>query len=237
MYKGLIRRCKIMIVTSLFFIIVLGIAMIVYPGGNQFDTNSTHYNFVLNYLSDLGSSHTISGKDNTISKILFVTAFGAFGMILVYFSKIWWAMDLDVINKRVTGYFSKIFLIISGIGFIALAFTPINVFADLHLLFLGSAFISFSIWLILILLLQNSNEKIKLLFSYNLVNLVIIICYLFIIFTFSKPNSEEELEFYTISQMIAFVFTAVNLFIQSVGIMHFLKTTDFRRSGIRNFYV
>ena len=72
MYKGLIRRCKITIAASIIFIVFIGLSMTVYPGGNLVDRSSVHYNFSLNYFSDLGQTFTHSGKQNTASDILFI---------------------------------------------------------------------------------------------------------------------------------------------------------------------
>ena len=54
---------------------------------------------------------------------------------------------------------------------------------------------------------------------------------------YDKPENGDDFQFYAFSQMIAILSIVVNLFIQSVGLMHFLKTTDYRRSGISDFYV
>ncbi|MCB0727716.1 MAG: hypothetical protein KDD00_09645, partial [Ignavibacteriae bacterium] len=79
MYKSLVRKCKILIVISILFIILTGLAMIAYPGGSLFDKASIHYNFSENFFSDLGATVTVSGKRNTISNILFISALGSLG--------------------------------------------------------------------------------------------------------------------------------------------------------------
>lgn len=237
MYKGLIRRCKIMILSSSIFVLLIGVAMLFFPGGNLVDKTSLHYNFFFNSLSDLGNSITITGKDNTGSKILYITAFGSLGLVMIYFSKIWWGMGTDVINMKVIGYVSKIFLIISGLGFIGIAFTPVSAFFEIHMIYFEIMLFAYSVWIILIMIIQNSNDKLRKLFMTNFFNLLIMIVYILIMLNYDKPKNEDDFQFYAFSQMIAILSIVVNLFIQSVGLMHFLKTTDYRRSGIRDFYV
>lgn len=237
MYKNLIRRCKIMIIAAVLFVLLIGIAMLAFPGGNLIDGTSVHYNFFLNTLSDLGNSITISGKTNTVAKIMFITAFGGFGLVMIYFSNIWWAMGTDVLDKKFAGYTSKLCMIISGLAFIGIAFTPLSSFFDQHMFYLGIAFLAYSLWIIFILILQFSNEKLRQLVLFNIINLVVMLYYIFVIYNFEKPDVEDEFEYYAVSQMVAVTSIIVNLFYQSIGIMHYLKTSDFRRSGFKNFYV
>ncbi|MBK7252860.1 MAG: hypothetical protein IPI04_02815 [Ignavibacteria bacterium] len=57
---------------------------------------------------------------------------------MIYFSKIWRAIDTTSHEHKILGFLSKIFLVISGSSFIGLAFTPWNKFFDFHLIFLNS---------------------------------------------------------------------------------------------------
>ena len=104
MYKSLVRKCKILIATSILFFILTGIAMIAYPGGSLIDKASIHYNFFDNFFSDLGSTVTASGKKNTISNILFISALGSLGIALIYFSNIWRALAVDIHNFSIYGF-------------------------------------------------------------------------------------------------------------------------------------
>ena len=53
------------------FCILNIMAMILYPGGTLHDTEKTGYLFTRNFLSDLGTTVSHSGVNNTISCILF----------------------------------------------------------------------------------------------------------------------------------------------------------------------
>ena len=67
MYNGLIRRCKLVVLWAIVFIVLTGSAMIAFPGGSYIDKLSIHYNFFENYFSSLGATITISGKANKLS--------------------------------------------------------------------------------------------------------------------------------------------------------------------------
>jgi len=226
-----------MILASILFLLFILTSIFAFPGGNLIDSNSTHYNFFYNYISELGNSITITGKDNTASKIFFITAFASYGLVLIYYSRIWRAIGTEAENLKFFGFTSKFSMIISGLAFIGIAFTPWNSLLYEHIFYFEVMLAAFALWIIMILILQNTNDKFKKLFFYNILNLIVILIYLFIILNYNKAETESDYEFYAISQMAVILSIPVNLFLQSAGIMHFLKTSDFRRSGIRDFYV
>lgn len=237
MYKGLIRRCKLLIFTSIAFIILTGLAMISYPGGSIYDKTAIHYNFSENFFSDLGATETISGKQNTVSNILFISALGSIGIVLIYFSGIWRAMDTDIHKLEYIGYLSKIFLVISGISFIGIAFTPWNKYFKYHVIFVKFAFGFLLLWTTLIIILQVRNVKIRNLLICNLIYVLILALYVYILFYGPKFGTEEGLEFQAVSQKIIVYTSIVNLTIQAIGIQRFLRTADFRKGGTKNFYM
>lgn len=57
------------------------------------------------------------------------------------------------------------------------------------------------------------------------------------IFFIYDHGMEEGLEFQAVAQKIIIYLSVVLLFIQAFGIGSFLKSADFRRSGMKNFYV
>ena len=58
-------------IVPIFFVISVGIAMLLYPGGNIHDHNQVGYVFTHNFLSELGRYVTNSGDINFFSQILF----------------------------------------------------------------------------------------------------------------------------------------------------------------------
>ena len=211
--------------------------MLAFPGGSVKDRASVHYNFFENSLSDLGTTMTVSGKQNTVSNILFITAFGSLGIILIYFSKIWRAMDTDIHKLSAVGYISKICLIISGLSFIGIAFSPLNKFNENHMLLLKSAFCFLFAWTLLMIILQAGNPKIRKLLISNIIYAMLLGYYIYLLFYGPNAGTEGVNEFQAVSQKIIFFATMVNLAVQGAGINRFLRIADFRKSGAKNFYV
>lgn len=211
--------------------------MLAFPGGSVNDRGSVHYNFFENSISDLGATMTISGKQNTISNILFITAFGSLGIILIYFSMIWRAMDTDVHKLSIVGYISKVCLIFSGLSFIGIAFSPVNIFYENHILLLKSAFCFLLAWTLLMIILQAGNQKIRKLLISNIIYALILGYYLYQLFYGADAVIKEINEYQAVSQKIILFVTIVNLIIQAAGINRFLRIADFRKSGAKNFYV
>jgi hypothetical protein len=237
MYKGLLRRCKLVMITSVLFIILTGLAMIAYPGGTKIDRASVHFNIFQNFFSDLGTTITYSGKQNTASNILFISALGSLGMILIYFSKIWRAIDVDVHKYKFIGILSKIFLIICGLSIIGIAFSPWNKYFENHLLFLKLSFVFLFLWSIMIAVLQTKNKKMRGLLVTNIIFILILFYFLYSVFLNPDFGTDKDLEFHSVSQKIIVYISVVYLFIQAYGIKHFLRGADFRRNGMKNFYV
>lgn len=237
MYKMLLRSCKLVMITSVFFVILTGLAMVAYPGGSKYDRTSLHYNIFLNFFSDLGTTITYSGKQNTLSNILFIIALGSTGLVMIYFSKIWRAIDTTSHEHKILGFLSKIFLVISGSSFIGLAFTPWNKFFDFHLIFFKLAFSFLLAWTLIIIFLQFSNRKMRGLVIVNIIFVLSLSGYDYFLFTGPNFGAEEGFEFQAITQKIIVYLTIINLFIQAFGIKRFLRSADFRRNGMRNFYV
>lgn len=237
MYKSLIRSCKLVMLMSLLFILLSGLAMFTYPGGTKIDRVSIEYNFFQNFFSDLGSTVTYSGKSNALSNILFITALSGLGISLIYFSRIWRAIDTDVHKFRSMGYLSKMFLIFSGIGFMGIAITPWNKFLEYHLSFVKFTFVSLLVWTFLIIILQLRNHRMRELVLTNIVYFIVLLYYVTLLYKGPKIDALDGLQYQAIAQKVIFFLTALNLFIQSHGIKSFLKSSDFRKNGIKNFYV
>lgn len=237
MYKGLIRRCKIMIAASIIFIVFIGLSMTVYPGGNLVDRSSVHYNFTLNYFSDLGQTFTHSGKQNTASDVLFIIAMGIAGLVLVYYSRIWRGIDIEVHERIVLGYISKIMLVVCGFCFIGMAFSPWDLYLENHILFFKTAMACMFGWTLIITILQARNDKLKVPFILNIIFLFLVGGYDYFLFTDNSFGSERNLEFNAVSQKVIMLFFMLNTMFQSIGINQFLRRADFRRSGKKNFYI
>ncbi len=69
------KKPNVIIIGSLVIYVVLSfIAMSFYAGGHIYDLNSAGYSFSQNFFSDMGHSLSLSGENNTLSKVAFLSA-------------------------------------------------------------------------------------------------------------------------------------------------------------------
>ncbi|MFX1389011.1 MAG: hypothetical protein ACFE9Z_02995 [Promethearchaeota archaeon] len=119
----------------LLYIILIGVAMVFYPGGIRENPAIEGYSFFGNTFSDLGRLTAWNGEPNLISMILFSFAYGIhiITMIPFYlkFMKIFPQGKLETKTSRIGSYFG----IISSIAFIGILFTPADVFYIVHWIF------------------------------------------------------------------------------------------------------
>ncbi|MBD3190180.1 MAG: hypothetical protein GF308_06035 [Candidatus Heimdallarchaeota archaeon] len=121
------------------FILLTTIAMIIYPGGSKVYPNATRYLFFFNFFSDLGLTETIRGEINISARILFILALFFVGIsIFLYFFT---ALILFTNKKsQWLSRFASILGIWGAVNFIAIGFTPENLYPILHLVFVYIAF-------------------------------------------------------------------------------------------------
>jgi hypothetical protein len=99
------------------------------------------------------------------------------------------------------------------------------------------AFLFLFAWTVIIIFLQLSNRKMRGLVIANIIFVLFLAGYGYFLFTGPNFGAEEGFEFQAITQKIIVYLTIVNLFIQAFGIKRFLRSADFRRNGMKNFYV
>ena len=135
-YKYVVIGCGI-------FVLLTVIAMFTYPGGNANDEWTEGYDFFRNFFSDLGRFRLVNGNPNTASFILFFIALVIAGSSLTLFFIAFRNFFMqDSINYRAslagTG-----FGVAAGICFIGVAFTPYDLYLDMHVDFVFWAFRTF----------------------------------------------------------------------------------------------
>ena len=131
------------IISTILFVILTTIAMLVYPGGYSIGGERVFvdsYSFILNFFSDLGQLVTETHQYNTVSAILFGTALTLVGITFFLY-----ALSLPFYFQRKTMQFrialiSAFFAMISAIGFVGVAFTPWDILLGPHVLFVFIAF-------------------------------------------------------------------------------------------------
>ena len=81
-----VARSDWLIIAAIIFILLTTIAMILYPGSNNWTNQATHYSFAQNFFSDLGATRTYSDAANTASNVLFILALVLVGSGIAIFS-------------------------------------------------------------------------------------------------------------------------------------------------------
>ncbi|MFX1468696.1 MAG: hypothetical protein ACFFB8_08530 [Promethearchaeota archaeon] len=136
----------LMIIGSLQFIVLTIIAMFFYKGGTYVDSSTSNYVFWYNYFSDLGRIKAHSGNQNTISAVIFIIALSFWGLFQIPF---YIAFRKFFKNSRTSKKISmggSFFGVITGVFYIGIAFTPLDLLGMFHEIFaffgFGSAFLS-----------------------------------------------------------------------------------------------
>lgn len=133
------RTADAVVGCSLLFLILTIGAMLAFPGGAPYALDARHYLFFGNYVSDLGGTRTHSGRNNDLSRRLFVVALTLVGVSLAHLgpaARIWAPSG----RARLGGALATVFSALSGLGFVALAFTPWNRDYDTHEAYARAAF-------------------------------------------------------------------------------------------------
>jgi hypothetical protein len=124
------------------FILLTSVAMLFYPGGTFRDPGTKGYLFFENFFSDLGRTQAHSGEPNWVSFGLFFVALSVAGVSFILFfvalprlfagMRAAWCLS---VAGSVTG-------VCSGLAFLGIAFTPMNLYRGAHGNFVSMAFCS-----------------------------------------------------------------------------------------------
>ena len=119
----------------IFYITLIVIAILTYPGGTKDNASIVGYTFWGNTFSDLGRVTALNGDPNPISITLFSFAYGinAITMILFYlvFMHKFDVEDLPAKTSKIGSWFG----IISSIALIGIIFTPADILNGPHWIF------------------------------------------------------------------------------------------------------
>ncbi|MGE5186148.1 MAG: DUF998 domain-containing protein [Acidobacteriota bacterium] len=124
-------RAGLLLYAAIQFIVLVAIAMVVFPGG---------YDLATNFLSELGGTRTWTGQANTTGAVLFSIALASLGVAFVAFAGAWRAFAFAHGRARPAGVAAQLFGTGSGAAFVAVAVTPVNLAVDLHNTFVVAAF-------------------------------------------------------------------------------------------------
>lgn len=116
-------RASLLLGASLLFIALTTLAMGVY---------ADQYKFFGNFLSELGATRTWTNRPNHAAMVLFSAALAGLGVAFVAFASTWRAFSCTRTAVRVAGVTAQSFGTLSGLAFVGVAFSPVNLVLDLH---------------------------------------------------------------------------------------------------------
>ena len=122
------------------FAVLTAIAMQVYAGGTIWNPWAPGYAFGGNFLSELGATRAWSGHDNHASAVLFSLALATLGIAFVAFAGAWRGFAFARRRGAALGVASQVFGTLSGLCFVAVSVTPVNLALQAHNLFVVAAF-------------------------------------------------------------------------------------------------
>lgn len=122
------------------FILLTSVAMLFYTGGTFRDPNTEGYSFVENFFSDLGLTQAHSGEPNWVSFGLFSVALSVAGVSFVLFFVTLPGLFAGVRVGRYLSVAGSVIGVCSGLAFVGIAFTPMNLYKRAHGNFVSLAF-------------------------------------------------------------------------------------------------
>ena len=134
------RRAGFLLYAALQFVALTAVAMLLYGGGNPGDPAAPSYAFLGNFFSDLGATTTWWGHANGASAVLFAIALGSVGIGFVAFAGAWRGIAFDRRRVRWLGVATQLIGTLSGLGFVGIACTPVNLATAMHNRFVLAAF-------------------------------------------------------------------------------------------------
>lgn len=212
---------------ALLFVILTGIAMLLYPGGNYANHNADGYSFTYNFFSDLGATSTYCDRGNIASMVFFVLALLLIGLSLMLFT-----FNYRVITERRCKYSklgrsSMFFGIMSGIAFICIAATPWNHFLSAHEMFVKIAFVCLLIYIIIIVVLQIGNGWDGVYLALNIAYVIILAGYVALIYFGPGVDTASGLEIHVICQKFIVYSSILNLGLQAYGTIRYLLSPEY----------
>ena len=140
--------------------------MLFYTGGTYNNPSIQGYTFWENSLSDAGRTIAYSGRNNTISMIIFSTTLFIWGFSLIPFFLTLIKLFTESKLERKLSVIGSIIGIIAALGLIGIAFTPDDILHAPHMIFVYIAYTSLVLTGIFYSVVFYKNERIPKWFSY-----------------------------------------------------------------------
>lgn len=213
---------KLSILSTVQFVLLTTVAMFFYKGGSFVNVNSTGYSFFTNFFSELGMTETHAGNPNTVSAILFFLALAISGVTLVLFFVSFKLIFKSNLATQITSSLGMMAGIVSGIGFVGVAFTPANLLPDMHTTFVFWAFGSFPLAVLLFIVAiyleptyPNNNAIVFIVFA------ILLIAYYWLLSNGPAIDTPQGLRIQVTGQKLIAYATVFSTLIQSYFALQF----------------
>jgi hypothetical membrane protein len=123
-------------------LIVLPISVIAYGGGHADNPTSPGFSMLYNFFSDLGRLTAYSGTPNLVSSILFNTSLFFTGVLMIPYFIAFPKIFQGTREPLLFSVLGSIIGVFFASTFIGAAFTPSDIFREIHLMFGALAFVS-----------------------------------------------------------------------------------------------
>jgi hypothetical membrane protein len=125
------------------FVVCVGAAMALYPGGTRLDRGTVGYSFTQNAFSDLGRTVARNGEPNPVSATLFVLGLTPAGLGLAGFFVALLPLVSNRSGARGVAWIGCTAGIVAGAAYVVVAWTPANRLPFEHVMAQNWAFRSF----------------------------------------------------------------------------------------------
>lgn len=173
-------RANLVILSAGLFVALTTAAMAVFPGGATFDLVARHYLFLGNYLSDLGATHTPSGRSNTASRVLFTSALVVVGASLGLFGPAWRAWATRG-RGAVLGGVGTACAVLAGCFLVGAGFSPWDRDYDTHTALVRAGFGLVAAFIACLTAVQIRNHAPRRWIGANVISLVALAVYVWVI--------------------------------------------------------
>jgi hypothetical membrane protein len=173
------------------FIVLSVVAMQLYAGGTWYHPHARGYQFFHNFLSDLGTTRTFSGRANWTSCVLFSIALVTVGAALVLFAGAWRGFAYGREQARRAGIAAQIFGVMSGLAFAGVGLTPFDRYMWPHNTLVICAFGLLLCYVVCISLLLIRNRSGAVMIGANLAYLAVVLGYLVLILGGPRLGTEH----------------------------------------------
>jgi hypothetical membrane protein len=114
-------------------VVLIVIAISLYPGGTRRDVRTTGYSFSQNFLSDLGMTVTHGGQSNRVGAGVFTASFGLLALSIVGCALAFMRIHSTAPRARSLATAAAIAVLVVGAGLLGAAVSPADVSPTVHM--------------------------------------------------------------------------------------------------------